>query len=196
MRFTASFILHEDPMSRLARLLLVLIAGVVLSAAAAGCGKKPPPAPVTPAPTPPPPPPPPPPAPPSTPEVLSEDEVFRRKSLADITNEVESVYFDYDSAELSEAARASLQKTAEYLKKWSSTKANVEGHCDARGSSEYNLGLGERRASAVRNYMLSLGIPADRLMAVSKGEEQPQCTEESDSCWEKNRRGKFVFTSK
>lgn len=193
-------------MSRLSRVLLVLMLGVMLSAAAAGCRTKPPatapaPAPAPPAQTPaptPPPPPPPPPTPTPAPEMLSEDEIFRRKSLEDLNREepLESVYFGFESAELTEAARTTLQRSADYLKKRTSTKANVEGHCDARGSSEYNLGLGERRATSVRNYLVSLGIDNNRLMAVAKGEEQPQCTEETEDCWAKNRRGKFVFTAK
>ena len=76
----------------------------------------------------------------------------------------------------SRAPRAYLQKNADYLKKWSSTKVSVEGHCDERGTAEYNLGLGERRAQAVKNYLVSLGLGADRLATVSKGKEQPVCT--------------------
>jgi peptidoglycan-associated lipoprotein len=98
--------------------------------------------------------------------------------------------------DLSEAARASLQKNMAFLKRWPSTKIMVEGHADSRGTNEYNLALGERRAAAVRDYLVSLGLTSDRVTMVSKGEEQPFCREESESCWQENRRGHFIFTAK
>jgi peptidoglycan-associated lipoprotein len=72
----------------------------------------------------------------------------------------------------------------------------IEGHADSRGTSEYNLALGERRASAARDYLVTLGVPATRMNVVSMGEEQPFCTEETESCWSQNRRGHFVITAK
>ena len=72
----------------------------------------------------------------------------------------------------------------------------VEGHADARGTNEYNLALGERRGNAVKNYMISLGIDANRVMVISKGEEAPVCTEMTDACYQRNRRGKFIITAK
>jgi peptidoglycan-associated lipoprotein len=72
----------------------------------------------------------------------------------------------------------------------------IEGHADSRGTNEYNLALGERRADAVRDYLVSLGVSTDRITIVSKGEEQPFCSEESESCWQQNRRGHFVITAK
>ena len=72
----------------------------------------------------------------------------------------------------------------------------VEGHCDSRGSAEYNLALGSRRAMAVKDYLASLGVPANRVTVVSKGKEQPVCTEESEACWQQNRRGHFLITAK
>jgi peptidoglycan-associated lipoprotein len=106
------------------------------------------------------------------------------------------VFFDFDQSTLRDDARASLQKNAEWLRRWSSTRLTVEGHCDNRGTPEYNLALGERRASAVRDYLVSLGVSGDRIQAVSKGEEQPFCREDTESCWQENRRGHFVFTGK
>ncbi len=106
------------------------------------------------------------------------------------------MYYGYDSAELSDEARASLTTNSNWMKRWTSTRITVEGHCDARGSSEYNLGLGERRATAARDYLLSLGIPEARIQMVSKGEEDPFCTEEAESCWSQNRRGHFLITAK
>ena len=82
------------------------------------------------------------------------------------------------------------------MKRWASTKVMVEGHGDSRGTAEYNLALGERRAAAVRDYLVNLGIAADRIQIVSKGKEAPVCQEEAESCWEQNRRGHFVITAK
>jgi len=106
------------------------------------------------------------------------------------------VLFSYDSTELTPEARGTIQKNGEYLKRWTSTKVLVEGHADSRGTNEYNLALAERRADVTRDYLVSLGIPADRVTIVSKGEEEPACSEENESCWQRNRRGKFIFTAK
>ena len=89
-----------------------------------------------------------------------------------------------------------LQRNADFLKRWPSTRVRIEGNTDSRGTNEYNLALGDRRAAAVRDYLVGLGIAADRLQAISKGEESPTCTDEDESCWSKNRRGEFVFTAK
>ena len=85
------------------------------------------------------------------------------------------MFFAYDSTDLTDEARGILQKNVEWLKRWTSTKVMVEGHADSRGTNEYNLALSERRASVVRDYLVSLGVPADRISTVSKGEEQPFC---------------------
>jgi peptidoglycan-associated lipoprotein len=124
--------------------------------------------------------------------------VFARKSLAELNAEkpLQDVYFDYDKAILRDEARAALQKNAEWLKRWAGTKVIVEGHCDARGTNEYNLALGDKRAATVRGYLASLGVAADRIMAVSKGEESPFCTEEAESCLSQNRRGHFNISAK
>ena len=124
---------------------------------------------------------PPPPPPPAGP---SDDELFLR--------EVRDAYFDYDKADLRPDARASLSKTADFLKNYPRFRVTIEGHCDERGSTEYNLALGDRRASAVKQYMVSLGISADRLTTVSYGKEKPFCAESNESCWQQNRRGHFV----
>jgi peptidoglycan-associated lipoprotein len=159
----------------------------------------PPPPPAAPAPPPPPPPPPPPraAAPPAA-AALSEQEIFARKSLDQLNAEkpLDDVYFDLDKSDIRPDARAALQKNSEYLKKWTSVVATVEGHCDSRGSSEYNLALGSRRATAAKDYLVSLGIPSARVTIVSKGKEQPFCNEENESCWSQNRRGHFVITAK
>jgi len=120
---------------------------------------------------------------------MSLDDVNARRPLDDI-------YFDYDKADLSDKARASLQKNATWLQRWTSTRITVEGHTDSRGTNEYNLALGERRATTARDYLVSLGVPAARVNVVSVGEEQPVCTQENESCWLQNRRGHFVVTGK
>jgi peptidoglycan-associated lipoprotein len=132
------------------------------------------------------------------PKPLTEDEIFAKKTLEELNAErpLGDVFFDYNEAAIREEARPLLQKNVDWLRRWSSTKISIEGHCDERGSSEYNLALGERRATAVKEYLVSLGIPADRVLAVSKGKEQPFCREGSEACWQQNRRGHFLFTSK
>jgi peptidoglycan-associated lipoprotein len=82
------------------------------------------------------------------------------------------------------------------MKKRTTSKVLIEGHADSRGTNEYNLALGERRADVVRDYLVSLGVAADRVSIVSKGEEQPFCTEETESCWQQNRRGHFIVTER
>jgi peptidoglycan-associated lipoprotein len=189
-------------MTRLRRLVFVLAFGSAIAVAAAGCHKKAPV--VTPAPAPPPatpaPPPPPPPSPAPTPapppRPLTEDEIFARKTIDELTRELSDVYFDLDKSEVRDDARAPLQKDADWMKRWTSTQVTIEGHCDSRGSSEYNLALGSRRASAVKDYLVNLGVPANRLTVVSKGKEQPFCTEENEACWQQNRRGHFLVTAK
>jgi peptidoglycan-associated lipoprotein len=106
--------------------------------------------------------------------------------------EVRDAYFDYDKADLRPDARAALTKTADFLKSYAQIKVTIEGHCDERGSTEYNLGLGDRRATAVKQFLVSLGISADRLSTVSYGKEKPFCMESNESCWQQNRRGHFV----
>jgi len=120
---------------------------------------------------------------------MSLSELNAQKPLADVS-------FEYDQSDLSDTARASLQKNSEWLRKWLSTTVTVEGHADSRGTSEYNLALGERRASAIRDYLVSLGVTGTRVNVVSMGEEQPVCTEEAEACWRQNRRGHFVVTAK
>jgi peptidoglycan-associated lipoprotein len=106
--------------------------------------------------------------------------------------EVRDAYFDYDKADLRPDARAAITKTADFLKSYPQIKVRIEGHCDERGSTEYNLGLGDRRANAVKQFLVSLGITADRVESVSFGKEKPFCTESNEACWSQNRRGHFV----
>jgi peptidoglycan-associated lipoprotein len=124
------------------------------------------------------------PPPPPPPQGPSDDELFLR--------EVRDAYFDYDKADIRPDARAPLSKTADFLKNYPRFKVTIEGHCDERGSTEYNLGLGDRRASAVKQYLVSLGVSADRLTIVSFGKEKPFCNQSNEACWQQNRRGHFV----
>ncbi len=130
--------------------------------------------------------------------MLTEDEVFASKTLEALNAEqlLTHVAYDYDSYSLSDDARAALDRNAAWMRRWASTKVVIEGHADSRGTNEYNLALGDRRAAAARDYLISLGIAADRLSSISKGEEQPFCRDETDSCWAENRRGYFVITAK
>lgn len=105
---------------------------------------------------------------------------------------VHDAYFDYDKSDIRSDAQQALQQTAEYLKANASIKVTIEGHCDERGSTEYNLGLGQRRADAVKQYLTSLGVTADRMTTISYGKEKPVCMEHNETCWQQNRRGHFV----
>jgi peptidoglycan-associated lipoprotein len=119
-------------------------------------------------------------------------------SLAELNAQrpIGDVFFDYDKATLREEGRVVLQKGAEFLRLRMSVRATIEGHADERGTNEYNLALGERRANAARDYLISLGITGDRLQVLGKGEEAPACTERNEECWQRNRRGTFVITAK
>ncbi len=185
---------------------IALLAVLVVS----GCSRKtPPPAPPPPAPPPvattppPPPPPPPPPVPPAPPpqeaqRPLTEDEVFAQKTVEQLNSEMPlvDVLFDYDQFTIRDDQRAVLQKNADYLRRWTSVRATVEGHADARGTNEYNLALGERRANSVREYLTGLGLTGDRFVVVSKGEEEPLCREDTEACHQRNRRAHFIITAK
>jgi peptidoglycan-associated lipoprotein len=133
----------------------------------------------------PPPPPPPPPAP--APQVTIDQR---------LGSDVQDAYFDYDKTDIRSDARDALSKNASALKSILTDFPNasivIEGHCDERGSAEYNLGLGDRRASAAKEFLQGLGVPADRLKTISYGKERPQCTEQDETCWQKNRRVHFV----
>jgi peptidoglycan-associated lipoprotein len=118
-------------------------------------------------------------------------------TLDDVTKQLGSdVLFDLDSATLGDAQRSQLQTTAEFLRRRTTVRIQIEGHADERGTNEYNLALGNKRATAVMEYLSSLGIQGDRMSTISKGEEQPVCTEHNESCWSQNRRGHMIATAK
>jgi peptidoglycan-associated lipoprotein len=102
------------------------------------------------------------------------------------------VFFEFDQYDLSSDARATLKAAADWLKKNPTVRVEVEGHCDERGTTEYNLALGAKRAHTAKDYLATLGVAAGRLSTTSYGEEIPVCREHSESCWSKNRRDRFV----
>jgi len=128
--------------------------------------------------------PPPPPAP--TTSNLTEEQMFAQN--------VKDIYFDYDKSDVRPSEQSSLQADVAFLQQHSNIGFTIEGHCDERGSTEYNLALGDNRASAVKNALVAAGIPADRIKTVSFGKEKPFCTESNESCWQQNRRGHFVYS--
>ena len=126
------------------------------------------------------------------------DDAIKSASLDDLnkSSPLKPVFFEYDSAELSAAAVAALNENAGVLKRFSTWAVTVEGHCDERGTAEYNLALGERRAVAARTYLVSLGIAADRLRTVSYGKEFPFDPGRDEAAFSKNRRAHFVITGR
>ena len=133
------------------------------------------------------PPPPPPPPPPPVPQATMEQR---------LSSDVQDAFFDYDKSEIRGDARDALTRDASALKAiladFPAAAIMVEGHCDERGSAEYNLGLGDRRATSAKEFLESLGIPADRLKTISYGKERPACTEADEACYQKNRRAHFA----
>jgi peptidoglycan-associated lipoprotein len=178
----------------------IIILGLAVAVSVGACGKKTPPA------APPPPPvapeaPPPAPPPPPKPEVAPQvDEYARLHAMSaediDKMGLLAEVFFDFDKSDIRDSERAALQKDADTLKRFDFLRVTVEGHCDERGTVEYNLALGERRARAAYDYLVSLGVPADRLKTVSYGKEVPVCTESNEACWQRNRRAHFTVTGK
>jgi peptidoglycan-associated lipoprotein len=183
---------------------------LVLLAAAPACVKKSPAAPAAPAP-------PPsgviartpptsvttavPPAPPSVPMdplVTAVSDPLATAAIEAINKDspLKAVFFAYDSDALDDVARATMAANAEVLKKYPTWVVTLEGHCDERGTAEYNLALGDRRALAVKNYMVSLGIDADRLKTVSYGSEFPFVPGHDEQAWSQNRRAHFMLTAK
>jgi peptidoglycan-associated lipoprotein len=110
--------------------------------------------------------------------------------------DIKTVNFDFDKYELSDATQAILQANAELLKAHKDWSVLVEGHCDDRGTIEYNLALGQKRAKAVRDYYVTLGVPESSIGTISYGEEKPLCSEETDACWAKNRRAETKVKGK
>jgi peptidoglycan-associated lipoprotein len=128
----------------------------------------------------------PPPPPPPTQPSLTEEQMFAQS--------VKDVYFDYDKSDVRASEQASIQADVAFLQQHPNINFTIEGHCDERGSTEYNLALGDNRASAVKNALVGAGIAADRIKTASLGKERPFCTESNEACWQQNRRGHFVYS--
>jgi peptidoglycan-associated lipoprotein len=122
---------------------------------------------------------------------MKED--IRSDQYKEMKDLFEDIYFDYDAYEISAAARAVLEKLSTWMLTNRATKISIEGHCDERGTNEYNLALGDRRAKAVRDVLIALGVPSGRIEMISYGEEKPVCSEKTDACFAKNRRAHFVI---
>ncbi len=158
------------------------MAVVALSLFVAGCATK----------APPPPPPPPPaaqPAPPPAPSIVPGSAQDLKVNVGD------TVHFEYNKYAVLEADKATLQRQAAWLAKWPNIKVTVEGHADERGTREYNIALGAKRATAVKEYLVSLGVSAARVDTVSYGKERPICTDSTEDCWSQNRRGVTIVAS-
>jgi peptidoglycan-associated lipoprotein len=128
-------------------------------------------------------PPPPPPAPVAA--APSMEELFAR--------EVKDAYFEFDKSDIRPEGRSALTETGGFLKSYPQVKVMIEGHCDERGSTEYNLALGDRRAQAAKDFLVSLGVASDRMQTVSYGKERPFCQDHAEECWQQNRRAHFVM---
>ena len=129
----------------------------------------------------------PPPPPPPPPPTATAGEV--------LDGSVRDVFFDYDKSDIRSDGESALRSNADGLKKFfndfTSNRVVVEGHCDERGTNEYNLALGDRRATTARDFLVNLGVPVGKLTTISYGEERPQCTSEDENCWQRNRRAHF-----
>jgi peptidoglycan-associated lipoprotein len=106
---------------------------------------------------------------------------------------VKDAFFDYNKSDIRPDAKEALPTDAEFLNLHREIRVTIEGHCDERGSEEYNLGLGDRRAASTKKYIVSLGIAEDRIQTTSYGNERPFCTEHNETCWQQNRRAHFVM---
>ena len=144
------------------------------------------------------PPPAPPPPPPVVPLELTPDDEFASRSLEEVNREspLDPAFFALDSSELDDRGRQALEANAEVLRQYPSWVVTIEGHCDERGTAEYNLGLGERRALAAQRYLVELGIDSERVRTVSYGKEFPFDPAHDDNAWAANRRAHFVITAK
>jgi peptidoglycan-associated lipoprotein len=126
-----------------------------------------------------------PPPPPAAPPSASDEELFAQS--------VKDIYFDYDKSDLRADQQSSVQADIAFLNQHSNVNVLIEGHCDERGSTEYNLALGDQRANSVKNALTAGGVSASRIKTISYGKEKPFCTESNEACWQQNRRGHFVY---
>jgi peptidoglycan-associated lipoprotein len=138
---------------------------------------------------------------PGTSDQGKEDKSAGKSSLDDLQagkstpSPLRDVLFEYDRYDLTSDAREILQTNADWLKKNAAARVEVEGHCDERGTNDYNIALGAKRAQTAKDYLVRLGIAADRISTISYGEEIPVCTESTENCWRQNRRARFVVVA-
>ena len=125
------------------------------------------------------------PPPPPAAAALSDEQLFNQN--------IRDAFFDYDKSDIRPDAQQALMADAAFLQQHPNIRFTVEGHCDERGSTEYNLGLGDRRATAVRDFLVQQGVSTDRIRTISYGKEKPFCAEHTEACWQQNRRGHFVY---
>jgi peptidoglycan-associated lipoprotein len=116
-----------------------------------------------------------------------------REGKPSVSGPLKDIFFGFDRYDLETEARSTLKANADWLKKNPAARIEIEGHCDERGTNEYNLALGAKRAQAAKDYLVTLGIATERLSTISYGEEIPVCKEQSESCWRQNRRARFVI---
>jgi peptidoglycan-associated lipoprotein len=127
----------------------------------------------------------PPPAPVTSQPSATEEEMFNQN--------IKDIYFDYDKYDVRPDQQTALQGDAQWLSQHPNVRFTVEGHCDERGSTEYNLALGDNRATAVKNALVQAGVSGERIRTISYGKEKPFCTESNEHCWQQNRRGHFAY---
>lgn len=114
-------------------------------------------------------------------------------TLKELQTRIQDIHFDYDRYDIRDDAKPVLKDVSAILSRNKNIKVIIEGHCDERGTNEYNLGLGDRRANSAKEYLISLGIPSGKVETISYGEEKPLCAEQTEECWAKNRRAHFVL---
>jgi peptidoglycan-associated lipoprotein len=156
------------------------LAAIAFAVVLAGCETKPPPAP---------------PAPPPAPVATPAPSIVPGSAEDLRVNVGDTVHFDYDKYGVLDSDKATLQRQAAWLAKFPSIKVTVEGYCDERGTREYNIALGAKRANAVKEYLVSLGVSAARVDTISYGKEKPICTDSNEACWAQNRRGVTIIAS-
>ncbi|MDE1937787.1 MAG: peptidoglycan-associated lipoprotein Pal [Alphaproteobacteria bacterium] len=157
------------------------LAVVAFAVMLAGCETKPPPAP--------------PPAPVAAPAAPTAPSIVPGSAEDLRVNVGDTVHFDYNKSAILEGDKSTLQRQATWLAKYPSVRVTIEGNCDERGTREYNLALGARRANAVKEYLISLGVSAARIDTISYGKERPICSESTEACWAQNRRAVTVIAS-
>ena len=118
-------------------------------------------------------------------QTMSDEQMFAQN--------IKDVYFDYDKSDVRADQQAAVQADVAFLQQHASITFTIEGHCDERGSTEYNLALGDNRANSVKNALVQGGVSADRIKTISYGKEKPFCTQSNEQCWQQNRRGHFVY---